>query len=335
MSGGEPPGADSSTPRRGLWRGRRVSGYHVGAQGYAHLQRQDPSAAAGGPGRSPRPPGRLRRLGRHRAGPGHDGGSAVPAAGGARAARSTSPTASPSPATPRRWATARSSSISSTPTASRCGPTTTIRRRRPRPGSPGRPSNTAGRCSRPSIPTWARPRSSAGCTTPRRATGCKLSGTEAGGRAYEVAQLELLPQTENIFLIFKDGWHAVETAGDNSMVEWQWTKKEATITFRNPRRDAVLYFQADNPGKAATAARQVEIRLGDQVLQTVAAQRRRRCPCTRSRSAPRPWAAARWSSCGWSSTRPSCRRWSRARTGNDPRELGARVFHAFVQPVGS
>ncbi len=22
-------------------------------------------------------------------------------------------------------------------------------------------------------------------------------------------------------------------------------------------------------------------------------------------------------------------------TGNDPRELGARVFHAFVQPVGS
>ena len=97
----------------------------------------------------------------------------------------------------------------------------------------------------------------------------KLAGTDAGGRAYEVAQLELLPQTENIFLIFKDGWHSVETAGDNSMVEWQWTKKEATITFRNPRRDALLFFQADNPGRAATAARQVEIRLGDQVLQTV------------------------------------------------------------------
>ena len=38
------------------------------------------------------------------------------------------------------------------------------------------------------------------------------------------------------------------------MVEWQWTKKEATLAFRNPRRDAVLFFQADNPGKAATAA---------------------------------------------------------------------------------
>jgi hypothetical protein len=162
----------------------------------------------------------------------------------------------------------------------------------------------------------------------------KLSGPEAGARAYELAQLELLPQTENIFLIFKDGWHAVETAGDNSMVEWQWTKKEATITFRNPRRDAVLYFQADNPGKAATAARQVEIRLGDQVLQTVALS------ATEMPVHKIPIGAAAMGTGEMVELRlvvdqtfvPAL---EPGATGNDPRELGARVFHAFVQPVGS
>jgi hypothetical protein len=162
----------------------------------------------------------------------------------------------------------------------------------------------------------------------------RLSGPEAGARAYELAQLELLPQTENIFLIFKDGWHAVETAGDNSMVEWQWTKKEATITFRNPRRDAVLFFQADNPGKAATAARQVEIRLGDQVLQTVALS------ATDMPVHKIPISAAAMGTGEMVELRlvvdqtfvPAL---EPGATGSDPRELGARVFHAFVQPVGS
>ena len=125
----------------------------------------------------------------------------------------------------------------------------------------------------------------------------KLSGTDAGGRAYEVAQLELLPQTENIFLIFKDGWHAVETAGDNSMVEWQWTKKEATITFRNPRRDAMLFFQADNPGRRRPPPGRSRFASATRCCRRCRSAPTR-CRCTRFRSAPRPWAAARWSSCG-------------------------------------
>lgn len=76
----------------------------------------------------------------------------------------------------------------------------------------------------------------------------KLSGTDRGDRSYVVADLEVLPQTENVFVIFKDGWHATEVASNDRGVEWQWTKKEATIAFRNPRKDAVLYIRADNPG---------------------------------------------------------------------------------------
>ena len=173
----------------------------------------------------------------------------------------------------------------------------------------------------------------AGLYDPASGDRVKLSGTDAGGRAYETTQFELLPQTENIFLIFKDGWHAVEAAADNSMVEWQWTKKEATLAFRNPRRDAVLYFQADNPATAATAATALELRLGDQVLATVPLGREGpvlKIPLTAAALgggdmvelklvADRTFVPA---------LEPGAK-------SNDPRELGARVFHAFVQPQGS
>ena len=173
----------------------------------------------------------------------------------------------------------------------------------------------------------------AGLYDPASGDRVKFTGTDAGGRAYKVAQLELLPQTENIFLIFKDGWHSVEAATGNATVEWQWTKKEATLAFRNPRRDAVLYFQADNPGVAATAATKVEIRLGDQVLQTVAL--RADGPVLKI-----PLTAAAMGSGDMVELRlvvdqtfvPALEPGAHS---NDPRELGARVFHAFVQPQGS
>ena len=161
----------------------------------------------------------------------------------------------------------------------------------------------------------------------------KLSGTDAGGRAYTVAQFELLPQTENVFLIFKDGWHAVEAAADNSMVEWQWTKKDATLAFRNPRRDSTLYFQADNPGKAATAATQVEIRLGDQVLETVklvaeGPVHKIALPVAALGTGDMVELRLVVDQTFVPALEPGA-------ASNDPRELGARVFHAFVQPQGS
>ena len=45
-----------------------------------------------------------------------------------------------------------------------------------------------------------------------------------GQSAYEVATLTLLPHSENVFLLFKDGWHQSEVAADNATVGWQWSK---------------------------------------------------------------------------------------------------------------
>ena len=75
-----------------------------------------------------------------------------------------------------------------------------------------------------------------------------LAGDDVGQHAYKVAQLQLAPQTDNLFTVFKDGWHPAETADKNAAVDWQWTKKEATLAFKNPRKDAVLYLDVDSPG---------------------------------------------------------------------------------------
>ena len=45
--------------------------------------------------------------------------------------------------------------------------------------------------------------------------------------------------------------------------------KEATVAFRNPKRDSTFILQMDNPSRAPGAANEVEIRIGDQSLGTV------------------------------------------------------------------
>ena len=73
-----------------------------------------------------------------------------------------------------------------------------------------------------------------------------LSGEECGGRkSYKVGTIELLPQSENMFVIFKDGWHTAEVAQDNPAIMWQWTKKVATLAFKNPKRDVWFYLNLD------------------------------------------------------------------------------------------
>ncbi len=159
----------------------------------------------------------------------------------------------------------------------------------------------------------------------------KLSQADRGDRSYQVADFELLPQTENVFLIYKDGWHPAEVAPDSPGTEWQWTKKEATLSFRNPRKDAILFLQLDNPGKAATAATQVEVRIGDLPISTV--------PVSSADAPVRkiPLSTAQLGSGDMVEVRLSADRTfvpalEPGLKSNDTRELGVRVFHAFVQP---
>ena len=67
-------------------------------------------------------------------------------------------------------------------------------------------------------------------------------------------------------MVFKDGWHQTEVAEEASGLEWQWSKKVATLAFRNPMRDAVFYLQCDQPVQGLGEPPHVELRIGDMVI---------------------------------------------------------------------
>ena len=157
-----------------------------------------------------------------------------------------------------------------------------------------------------------------------------LAGTNHDRRSYVVGTLDLAKRTEGIFVMFKEGWHPAETPPDNAAVEWQWTRKEATLSVRNPKKDVTLYLHLDHPG-LFQEAQQVTVSVGDQVVDQFTIEPKqeliRKPTITGAQlgsgdvvdvkiSVDKTYVPA-------VITRGANR---------DPRELGVRVFHAYVQP---
>jgi len=169
-----------------------------------------------------------------------------------------------------------------------------------------------------------------GLYDPETGARLPLGGENDGQRAYKAGTLELLPASDNVFIQYKDGWHNAEVAGDNAQVEWQWTKKIATLALRNPRRDATLYLHYDGrpdlvPGQTVT------VRIGDAVLDTHAlisndeVIRRIAVPAAQFGDAENVDVTIDVSNTFVPAQTP-------AANSSDPRELGIRVFHAFIEP---
>jgi hypothetical protein len=158
-----------------------------------------------------------------------------------------------------------------------------------------------------------------------------LEGTDQGHREYKVAALSLLPQTENVFLIYREGWHPAEVASDSAGVEWQWTRKEAAIAFRNPRRDLTFYLHVGGRPTLVPEPQVVSVRLGDVVLDSFRLDSLdevvRKIPVTAAELGAGDMVEIR---IGVDRTFiPALVPGSNSK---DPRELGLRVFHAFVEP---
>lgn len=160
----------------------------------------------------------------------------------------------------------------------------------------------------------------------------KFANADRGDRSYQLATFELLPQTENVYLIYKDGWHPAEGAADNPAVEWKWTKKEATLAFRNPKRDATLILQMDNPARAPGAATQVDVRLGEQSL-GVFDVGPDAAPVHKISLSAEQLGSGDMVEVALVADRTFVPALDPAAKNSDTRELGVRVFHAFVQPA--
>ena len=96
-----------------------------------------------------------------------------------------------------------------------------------------------------------------------------LKGEDTGMREYKVAKMELLPQTENIFLVYKEGWHNPESSPQNPSLERTWTKKDALVSFKNPKKDIVVYLEADTNAKAFDAPPVLTVAVGGKTGVTV------------------------------------------------------------------
>lgn len=156
-----------------------------------------------------------------------------------------------------------------------------------------------------------------------------LSGEDAGQRAYRVAKLQLQPQTENVFIVYKEGFHPAEAAEHNAAVEWQWTKKDATLAFKNPKKDSLLYLDVDHPSSVFQEPQQVQVSLGGTPVQefTLAAgdQVLKRIPLKATELG-----AGDMVELHISVDKTYVPALLNVNNNKDPRELGVRVFHAFV-----
>jgi hypothetical protein len=157
-----------------------------------------------------------------------------------------------------------------------------------------------------------------------------LEGEAIGQRAYRVARIRLQPQTDNVFLAFLDGWHGPETAAGNQSVEWQWTRKEGVLRFRNPKRNATFYLHYDGQPSAFDGPQTVTVSLGSEVIDTFQVstpdEAIRKTAIKAAQFGPDEIVVIRVTvdkTFVPALVTPGSR---------DSRELGIRVFHAFVEP---
>jgi hypothetical protein len=152
-----------------------------------------------------------------------------------------------------------------------------------------------------------------------------LNAPEASRREYVVARLDILASSENIFPISESGWHPIEVDPKNPQNEWQWTQRTAVTRFRNPRKAVTLYIQYDARPDLFTPPQQVALKIGDQVIGQFPADQK--APTLKTFDVT----AEQLGTADMVDLRFEVDRTFKP-GGADPRELGIRVFHVYIEP---
>jgi hypothetical protein len=156
-----------------------------------------------------------------------------------------------------------------------------------------------------------------------------LAGADNGQRAYAVAKFQVAPQSESVYLTYRDGWHLAEVLPDNSGKEWHWTQKEATLSFKNPKRNSVFFLDYGGQQKVMTEAQEVTVRVGEEVVDTFQAGATggvRRIPLTVNQLGTGDQVSVKLSV-----DRTFVPAILSGGTLPDRRELGLCVFHAYIE----
>jgi hypothetical protein len=169
-----------------------------------------------------------------------------------------------------------------------------------------------------------------GLYSPATGERVPLSGELAERRAVKAGSFEMRERTEPYVVIFREGWHSAE-APRGSGLEWRWSMKLGRLTFANPKRDIELTLELDQPNKVFPMPQHVEIRLGDMVVDDFDLEPGpslvRRITLAQSQLGDGPDVEM-----AVVSDKTFVPAKSAGLQSSDTRQLGVRVFRAFVQP---
>ena len=183
----------------------------------------------------------------------------------------------------------------------------------------------------PKFPYTGPTRIEVGLFSPKTNERLPMTGETRGQRSYEVASFDLQLQSESQYIVFKDGWHPAEVAEDQVGTEWQWSKKEATLAFRNPKREVLFYLQLDRPAVPFAEPQQIEVRVGGETVDRFALGAHklelRKIVLTPAQLGTGDSVEVRIVV-----DRTFIPAAIPAMNSRDPRELGVRVFRAYVEP---
>jgi hypothetical protein len=152
-----------------------------------------------------------------------------------------------------------------------------------------------------------------------------LNAPEASRREYVVQRFQILGSNENIFTFPESGWHPTEVDQKNPQNEWQWTQRTAVTRFRNPKKPVTLYVQYDARPDLFTPPQQVVLKIRDQVIGQFAADSK--APALKTFDlTPEQLGTADMVDLVFEVDRTF------KPGGTDPRELGIRIFHVYIEP---
>ncbi len=158
-----------------------------------------------------------------------------------------------------------------------------------------------------------------------------LKGEDLGLREYKMAPMEFQPQTENIFLVYKDGWHNPESLPENPSAVRTWTKKEALVSFKNPKKDVLVYLEADTCSKCFPETPVLTVSIGGKAGITMPIENGevflKKIRVKAADLGTEDWVDLRFSMN--QSFVPKD-----LKMNNDDRELGLKVYHLFVGEAG-
>jgi len=157
-----------------------------------------------------------------------------------------------------------------------------------------------------------------------------LAGEAIEPRAVKAGSFEIRERSEPYAVIYREGWHAAE-APEGSGIEWRWSTKSSTLMFANPKRSVELTLELDQPNKVFSVPQHVEIRLGDSVVDDFDLEPG--APLVRKIAlSPDRLGDGQTVELAVVPDKTFVPARLAALQSTDTRQLGVRVFRAFVQP---